>query len=130
MKLLRRVHACQSGATAVEFAFVSLLLVLISIGVVDFGRGLYVRNSMSYAADKGARAALIDGGAPQSALESVIRDAFAGPEPVLLEVVVGSETIDGTTYRTLTVQYPLALKLPGFTDGVIDLSVARRVPVT
>ena len=38
---------CRSGATALEFAIVSLFLVLTSIGVIDFGSGLYLRNEIS-----------------------------------------------------------------------------------
>lgn len=129
MTPLRRLRDCSSGATAVEFAIVSLFLVLVSIGVIDFGRGFYVRNHMSYAADMGARKALIDATASEATLESTIRDAFTGPSPDLLEVTIGSETITGVTYRIVTMAYPLALKIPGMTDSPVTLNVARRIPV-
>lgn len=119
---------CRSGATALEFAIVSLFLVLISIGVIDFGRGLYLRNEISYAADKGARTILLDNATSDSAVEEAIRQAFAGPEPDRLQVLFGSETVNGVTYRTVTIEYPLELKIPGFSDTAITLSVARRIP--
>lgn len=128
MALLSRIRDCRSGSTALEFAIVSLFLILICIGIIDFGRGLYVRNDMSFAADKGARLVLIDSSSSDSAIESAIRAAFNGPEPGRLNIALGSETVDGVTYRTVTLTYPLALKLPGFTESPIDLSIVRRIP--
>ena len=123
------MHRCQSGAVALEFAIVSLFLVLISIGVIQFGRGLYVRNEMAYAADKGARAALIDADISDTALENTVRDAFSGPDADQLQVVVGTETVNGRTYRTAKLVYPLTLEFLGLTDADIELSITRRIPV-
>lgn len=124
----RTMLDCTSGAAALEFAIVSLFLVLISIGVIDFGRALYVRNDMSYAADLGAREVLIAEAVSAGTLESTVRTAFTGPDPDLLEVTIDTETIAGLTYWNLTLTYPLALKLPGFTDSPLTLSVTRRIP--
>lgn len=129
MTPLRRLRHCSSGAAALEFAIVSLFLVLVSIGVVDFGRGFYVRHHMSHAVDVGARKALIDATASEATLESTIREAFTGPDPDLLEVTFGSETITGVTYRIVTMAYPLALKIPGLTASPVTLSLVRRIPV-
>lgn len=129
MTPFHRLRNCSSGAAALEFAIVSLFLVLVSIGVVDFGRGFYVRHHMSYAADMGARKALIDATASEATLESTIREAFTGPNPDLLEVTIGSEVITGVSYRVVDMAYPLALRIPGFTDSPVSLNVARRIPV-
>lgn len=130
MGTLRRLRRCRSGATALEFAIVSLFLVLVAIGVIDFGRGFHVRSNMSHAADVGARSLLIDASASDSTLESAVRGAFSGPDPELLEVAVSSETVGGTDYRVLTIGYPLSLHIPGMESSPIDLSVSRRIPLT
>lgn len=130
MVRVSRMPSCRSGAAAVEFAIVGLILVLVSIAVIDFGRALYVRHEMSYSADKGTREVLIGRAGSDSELEAAIRDAFAGPDPDLLDVALGSEVVNGVTYRTVTLAYPLALILPGFTGTRIDLSIARRIPVS
>lgn len=129
MSLLARMRRCQSGTAAIEFAVVGLILVLVSIAVIDFGRALYVRHEMSYSVDKGAREVLIGKATTDSALEAAIRDAFAGPDPELLDVALGSEAVSGVAYRTVTLAYPLTLFLPGLTGTQIDLSVERRIPV-
>ncbi|HUE46759.1 MAG TPA: TadE/TadG family type IV pilus assembly protein [Aestuariivirgaceae bacterium] len=130
MRQLHRLRHCQSGAAALEFAIVSLFLVLVSIGVVDFGRGFHVRNNMSYAADVGARTLLTNPETSDSTLEGAIRDAFTGPEPELLVVDFLTEMVGGTTYRTVTITYPLDLHIPGFESSPIDLTVTRRIPLT
>ena len=130
MSLLSRMRSCRSGAAAVEFAIVGLILVLVSIAIIDFGRALYVRHEMSYSVDKGAREVLIGQASSDTELEAAIRDAFAGPDPDLLDVSLGSEVVNGVTYRTVTLAYPLALILPGFTGTRIDLGIERRIPVS
>ncbi len=130
MRTLRRLRDCRSGATALEFAIVSLFLVLVAIGVVDFARGFNVRSHMSYAADVGVRTLLVDAETSDSALEDAIRTAFSGPDPELLEVAIASETIDGSSYRAVTLEYPLSLHVPGLESGPINLTVGRRIPLT
>lgn len=130
MTAFRRLRDCRSGATALEFAIVSLFLVLISIGVIDFGRGFQARNNMSHAADVGARTLLTNAETSNSTLETAIRSAFTGSNPELLEIEIASESIDGTTYRAVTMQYPLSLHIPGLESSPIMLTILRRVPLT
>lgn len=129
MNLLRRLQSCQSGSAAVEFAIVSLALVLVTLGILEFGRGLNVRNQLSQAADFGARKILTDKNSSNSTLESVVRSAFIAGSPDLLKVTVGTEMVDGLQFRTITMSYPLRLLIPGLSDGAIDLNLVRRTPV-
>jgi Flp pilus assembly protein TadG len=77
MRVVRRLRSCQAGSTAIEFAIVSLVLVLVTLGVIEFGRGLNIRNQLSQAADFGARKILIDKLISDSALEAAVRSAHA-----------------------------------------------------
>jgi Flp pilus assembly protein TadG len=49
----------EKGATAVEMAIVLPLLILILLGIMEFGRAFYVQISLSQAAREGARYAAI-----------------------------------------------------------------------
>lgn len=129
MSLIRRFRRCRSGATALEFAIVSLFLVLTAIAVIDFGRGFHLRNNMSHAMDIGARVLLIDPEASDSKLESAIRAAFVGPDPDLLEVAFASDSASGTSYRRVTIDYPLPLLIPGLESTPVTLTVSRRIPL-
>ncbi len=130
MRALRRLCDCRSGATALEFAIVSLFLVLTAIAVVDFGRGFHVRNNMSHAADVGARKLLIDPAISDGTLEDAIRAAFTAAEPDLLEIGIASETVDGASYRAVTMEYPLSLHVPGFESSPVTVTILRRIPST
>ena len=127
MKILARFRTSQSGAAALEFAIVSLLMVVVCVGVVEFGRGLNVRSKMSYAADLGARKVLINASISDSQIETAVRAAFTGADASLLQVQISQETVGGISYRTLAVSYPFNPLIPNISIGQINIKVNRRV---
>lgn len=58
----RRLHG-DRGAAAVEFALVSVLLLLLLFGIIGFGLALYRQQAASHAAREGARLAAVGVGA-------------------------------------------------------------------
>ena len=56
----RRFGLMSRGSTAVEFALICLPFVGVALGILEFGRALYVRNNLSFAADRAARMVLIE----------------------------------------------------------------------
>ncbi|MBP1886651.1 TadE/TadG family type IV pilus assembly protein [Sinorhizobium mexicanum] len=139
MKLRRGIRplwCSQSGATAVEFALVCLPLLLLMLGIIEFGRAFYVRNDLSYAADFAARKVLIgqiardapDGEAQQK-LARAVRESFHGGDPALLQIVTGKETVDGIDFRILSIQYPFTFVLPGLAGSPFNLQLSRRIPI-
>jgi Flp pilus assembly protein TadG len=129
VKSFRSLRHCRAGTTSVEFAIISTILMLVTFGVIEFGRGLNVRNQLSLAADYGARKILIDTQISDGSIESEIRSAFTASAPTLLQVTLGTETVDGLQFRTVTLSYPFTLLIPGVLSKAIDLRVARRAPV-
>jgi Flp pilus assembly protein TadG len=135
-KLLRRVWRSQSGAMTVEFALVCFPLLLLMLGIIEFGRALYVQNNLSYAADVAERLVLIgqiSRDAPdsevQAKLESTVRDNFGSGELQLLQVSVGKETVDGIAFRVMSIRYPFASFVPGLTESPVSLELSRRIPI-
>jgi Flp pilus assembly protein TadG len=129
MRSFRRLRYCRAGSTSVEFAIICTMLVLVTFGVIELGRGLNVRNQLSQAADYGARKILINSQISDSALVSEIRSAFVATAPTLLQVTIGTETVGGLQFRTVTLSYPFTLLIPGVLSEVIDLRLARRIPI-
>lgn len=129
MRSFRRLGSCQAGSTAVEFAIISLVLVLVTLGVIEFGRGLNIRNQLSQAADYGARKILTDKQISDSALETTVRSAFSAADGGVLTVTIGAESVNGVQFRTITLSYPFTPLIPGLSSGQINLSLARRTPV-
>jgi len=132
----RRAWQGQSGATAVEFALVCFPLLLLVLGIAEFGRALYVRNDLSHAADVAARKVLIGQIArdateseAQTKIESVVRDHFDSGDALQLQITVGKVSENGVDFRVLTIRYPLTLLLPGSTATPIKLQMTRRIPI-
>jgi Flp pilus assembly protein TadG len=128
-KLIR----AESGAVALEFAIVSMAMVLVSLGVVEFGRALEVRNQLTFLADKAARQILNDSSVTDAEVEADIRAKFDGPNPQLLEVVVEQDLVtdsDGAKYRNVEVSYPFTLLIPQLSTSTITLTATERVPET
>lgn len=124
----RTFGRCSKGAAAIEFAIVGFLMILLMLGIIEFGRGLLVKNELSYLVDVGSRDLLLDPGVSESTLASKVRSVFTGDKG-LLDVAVTPETIDGVQYRSISIVYPLKLLVPGLSDKPLSLSVTRRVPV-
>jgi Flp pilus assembly protein TadG len=55
MRAIRGIARSDSGAAAIEFAIIVWALIFLCLGIIEIGRGLHVRNEMSYAADLAAR---------------------------------------------------------------------------
>ena len=126
---VRRFARDTSGAAAVEFALVALPFVVMVIGMIEFGRALYIKNSLSNAADWAQRAVIIDQNATSSTLTSVAQAAFKGGDASELAVEVASVSSDGDTYRSITLSYTMTLVIPLVSNGEIVLTTNRRVAI-
>lgn len=119
---------CSSGAAAAEFAIICLVLIVFSVGIVEIGRGLYLRNQLLHAVDVAARQIITNLNASDVELESAIRTRFSAGTPDALQVTLGVETLDGITFRTIKINYPLDLMIPALNLETIPVTVARRMP--
>lgn len=125
---LRGLARCERGTAAVEFAIISVVFIMLLVGIVDFGRTLYIKNQLSYLADQTARAVLVDPSAVDNALETALRAGFTAGDPTELEVDFQTQVIDGITFKVLTLDYPVTLFIPNLASSVLDLNVIRRMP--
>ncbi|MBQ2262943.1 MAG: pilus assembly protein [Loktanella sp.] len=130
IQICKRLKQSETGATAIEFSLVALMAITIFLGIIEFGRGLYMRNEMSYAVDIAARKILTNPVVAESELETLIRDAITFGASNDLAVSFGTVTIDGTPFRSLFVSYPVTLLIPNLNNGNFTLSINRRVPLT
>lgn len=126
-RIFRRMGSCQAGTTAVEFAIVGMVLILVVLGVIEFGRGLNIRNQLSFAADFAARMILTNRDISDSDLESKMRSIFNAAAPEALQITFGTETVNGVQFRIVSVSYPFVPLVPGTQS--LNLSVARRTPL-
>lgn len=126
MRRLRYLCEDQRGAAALEFALIGLPFIVLLLGLVEFGRGLHIRNALDFTADQAQRAIMID---PEtSTLEETIRSTFrAGQLTELTSSVDKRETIAGVTYRLVSLDYAMQLLLPAPLGRTVTISSTRRV---
>lgn len=122
----------ERGSVAIEFAIISVLVVLASFGAVEVGRVLQVRNEMSSLADRAARDILMQMQPfNREATLTKLRARFKAPRPDLLELTTSVDpgtSASGDEYRTIVLTYPITLLLPTIRQAPITLTVQRRTP--
>jgi Flp pilus assembly protein TadG len=131
----RRIRVDESGATALEFAIVASAFIIVSMGVIEFGRSLQVRNEMAYAMDHGARTVLMDANATQKNIEDAIKARFNSYNKEKLKITAADENVacqqDGKSgtmaSRAVTISYPFDIFVPGFA-GTLEMTLERSVP--
>lgn len=128
IRCMARLRRCESGTAAIEFAVIALILILVCLGTIEFGRAFFLRNEMSYAADFAARKILTDPTITDAKLDEAVRAAFTGLDPEAVTVTIGSETANGLAFRTVSMEYSMTLLVPGLTEDPVLLSLSRRIP--
>src|SRR3954467_12504757 len=116
----------QRGASAVEFAFVVPLLIMLVLGIAEFGHAFQVQGTLSAAAREGVRAMALRNN-PVDA-KAVVREAAPSLDPDIRDAqitikVVGSTattcptTGAGNTAVRLTITYPMPFLTSFFGSG-------------
>lgn len=123
-----RLLRCDRGAAAVEFAIISGVLIMLLVGIVDFSRTLYIKNQLSYVADRAARMVLVDPAITNTALEAALRADFSAGDQTQLTVTITTDASGTPSYKVLSIDYPVTLFVPNLASSTLDLNVTRRVP--
>ncbi len=129
-KCIACLKRSESGAAAVEFALVGLVAIGLFLGIVEFGRGLYMRNALYFAMDLASRKIMTDAAVANGDVETAIRGAVGFGASSNLQISFGTESLDGVAFRTILIRYPITMLIPGFTNGSFTLSLNRRVPLS
>jgi Flp pilus assembly protein TadG len=97
----------RSGAAAVEFALVAPLLVLLVLGMIEFGRMIMVEQILTNAAREGARKAVLPGvtqAQVETAIDDYLKNSSVKGQSRTVSPNPGSAT--GGTSITVTVSVP------------------------
>jgi len=128
MRRLRGFIKCRSGTTAVEFAFIGMLLFTSTIGIVEVGRALFLLNELAYAADRASRLIMLQFDITEADLAALVRDEDLLPGLVADNVSVTSPPQPATAaFRTVTLSYALTPMVSGLTISPVTLTAARQV---
>ena len=112
----------QRGAAAVEFAFIVPLLVLLVLGIAEFGRAFQVQGTLSAAAREGARVMALQN--DPAAARTAVRDAAPTLDPAVTNAQItvspaACPTTDATASNVrVTVEYPMPFLTDFFGAGI------------
>jgi Flp pilus assembly protein TadG len=115
----------ERGATAVEFAFIVPLLIMLVLGIVEFGHAFQVQGTLSAAAREGVRTMALQN--DPAAARTAVRNAAASLNPGVTDAQIAitpasCPRVDGgSTNVRLTISYPMPY-LTGFFGSSIGLT--------
>ena len=115
----------EHGASAVEFAFIVPLLLLLVLGIAEFGHAFQVQGTLSAAAREGARVMALQN--DPAAARRAVRDAAPTLDPAVADAQIAVTpaacplTSTTTTNVRVTVDYPMPF-LTDFFGADIDLT--------
>jgi len=115
----------ERGASAVEFAFIVPLLIVLVLGIAEFGHAFQVQGTLSAAAREGVRAMALRN-APADARD-VVQNAASSLNPGITDAQITitpascPTTGGGDTAVRVTIDYPMPF-LTGFFGSGIDLT--------
>ena len=116
----------QHGASAVEFAMIVPLLLVLVLGIAEFGHAFQVQGTLSAAAREGARVMALQN--DPAAARTAVRDASPTLDPAVTNAQItvtppaGCPTTSTTTQNVrVTVAYPMPF-LTDFFGADIELS--------
>jgi hypothetical protein len=112
----RRLRS-QSGEALVEMALVLPILIVLSMGMLDFGRAFYMKSLLDQAAREGARVAVVT--APdEDVVKGRVNDLLGTlPHVTNVSAVAPNKMVTVTVTATFTFVTPLVFTLIGASYG-------------
>ncbi len=122
---------CRLGATAVEFAILAPVFLLLVVGFIELARAMWIKSTLQFSVEETTRFAMVNTGASEPTLEAYAATKLAGMNST---GVTFNATIDTTvTPNTVTVTaaysfqsalVPNSLVIPGVGPLVGDTSLS------
>lgn len=97
--------ARQDGATAVEFALLSPVLLLMLVGLMEFGLFFWKKHSIEFAVEETTRWVMMKSTVSAEAVSQDLKDRLLGIDPTELTATVLQETVGPTTFVSITAGY-------------------------
>lgn len=130
----------QRGVTTVEFAIIGLLLFVVIFGVIEFGRALFVMNTLTEATRRGARmAAVCPVGDPKPASVAVF-DNGGGASAIIAGLTTANVVVSYLDVSGAPVASPataagfgliryVRVSIVGFTQTLVIPSILLSIPM-
>lgn len=121
---------CTKGATAVEFALVAPLMLMVLLVIISFTQMFWTYTTMQAAADSTGRYAMVNTGVSNSTLQTQYLTYLNGVDSTGIGVVAADVTSGGTNFKTITATKTFNSLAGGLVPiPPITLTAYSRVPI-
>jgi hypothetical protein len=130
LRLTRPTIRGQKGQDLVEFALIVTLLLLLLLGIMEFGLTVFHYNTIANAAREGARAGIVPA-ATDASIISAAEDLTTGLAPADLDILVSRPTARSVQVEVIYVHRflttPIIVALGG--DGTLTLRTVSTMNI-
>jgi len=130
LKRIRRGLARRDGATSLEFALVALFFFGLSLGAVEVGRAMWVRNSIQFAAEEAARWAIVRPTATTAQVQAELNGRLAAVGQAGAAGTVAFQTNGGRRFVVVTATSPFRTVTGLVPVGPVTLLGQARMPAS
>ncbi|MGQ0663793.1 MAG: TadE/TadG family type IV pilus assembly protein [Pseudomonadota bacterium] len=117
-----------AGAAAAEFALVSPLLILLIVGLIEFGRLFWLQNTMQFVAEEGGRFAAVRTTATMQQVTDFARSRIFGFDPATVTITATTEMNGAIQFVTVTTTYDFRFIVTLIPGGPMVLTGRSRLP--
>lgn len=115
-----RADRQEGGATVIEFAVLLPVLVLLTFGIVEFGRGYNAKVSLTAAVREGVRVLALGEDDP-AVIEQTTRDAAPSLDPAAITVTSSAVPCSAGSQASVTASIPFTYDIPLFGSDSVAL---------
>jgi Flp pilus assembly protein TadG len=126
---LFKFTGCRKGSVAVEFALIIPVALTILVGIVEIGRAMWVRTSLQFVAEEGARYMMVHQNAPDAELSAFALGKLVGIDPDSVDLSLVRETVDGTDFVTINATFQFQYVASLITGEPFILTGSSRAPL-
>lgn len=121
----------QRGASAVEFAIVSPVLIVMLIGIVMFGWAMHSVHTVRLAVEEAGRALLLNNSLTQTQLQAMVQANLAsvGAPSATLSLAADS-SVAGVTAKRISATSAFTISVPFLPDYGITYTTSVVVPIS
>ena len=129
LRRCRRVNLrrCLRGASAVEFALVAPIFLILVFGTIELSRAMWIKATMQYAAEETTRYAIVNTSASSSTLQTYATNVVATYGVDTTDMTITASISSTTVLVTITMTFTALVPMLSLPD--ISLSAKSQIPL-
>jgi hypothetical protein len=119
----------ESGATAVEFAIVGPIFLIMLIGIVQLSIAYFHGSSVQWAVDRAMRVAMVDADITSAEVEALISESLGDINSPEIDLTFSVDTSSDIHLAHVVANYEIPVQILFMPEFAVEFSVEAFVPV-